>query len=236
MSSMYVVFGMFAKATEENRARPLDEWARLANFKNPKRVPEEKRASGLYPLDNLYGRWSIADLWCQCCLQDCGEYLCFQIFTSWDDVSDYGLPPYGEVIRDKTLTLEEEEQIFREEPSFYKDPRVRIAEEFAGACVAVGAEVGVYTKTLLYKPGFIEIQEWLKEFVYDPGVRVRDIRAVFESHWKVLFLNDELYYLLLKQYPGVYVDELLWVTDVLPGIPPGSHGALLFKNSGRYRF
>lgn len=232
MSSFYVVFGMFAKATEENRARPLDEWARLANFKNPKRVPEEKRASGLYPLDNLYGRWSIADLWCQCCLQDCGEYLCFQIFTSWDDVSDYGLPPYEEVIRDTTLTLEEREKIFREDPSFYKDPRVRIAEEFAGACVAVGAEVGVYTQTLLYKPYYREIQAWLKEFVYDPGVRVRDARAVFGAHWKVLFLNKEWDKELHRAYPDAYVDEQMYFEDEnLVG-----RGVLLFKDSGRFRF
>lgn len=109
---------------------------------------------------------------------------------------------------------------------------MRIAEEFAGVCVAVGAEVGVYTKTWLYEPTCWEVQAWLKEFVYDPGVRVRDTRAVFESHWKVLFLNKEWDKELHRAYPDAYVDEQMYFEDEnLAG-----RGVLLFKNSGRFRF
>ena len=235
MSSIYVVFGMFVKATEQNRAYTLDDWARLAQFKNPKRFSEEERISGLSPLDNLYGRWSVADLWSQCCFQDYGDYFCFQIFAHWNDVSDYGLPPYNDM---PCVTPEESRDFLREEPSFYKDPRVQIAEDLARACVAMDAEVGVYTQTMLGdKPSYREMQTWLKEYVYDRAIHVGDIRALFSAYPKILFLNDAWYNLMLEKYREASIQELLWVTDVMPDMPkPGYHGALLFTGKGRYRF
>lgn len=35
MSSIHVVFGVFVKATEDNRKRSLDEWAKLAQRRIP---------------------------------------------------------------------------------------------------------------------------------------------------------------------------------------------------------
>ena len=229
ISGFPVVFACFVKATPEVRKRSLLQWVELARVRNHSFMPEGTWGV-LLPMDSYQAEWSIANLNVDCCLQDYGDYLCFQMFALWDDVSDYGLPPYGEMIRD--ATLEEQEQIVREEPSFYKDPRVHIAEEFAGVCVAVGAEVGVYTKTWLYKPTCSEMQAWLKEFVYEPGVRVRDARALFDTRWRVLFLNKEWDKELHRAYPDAYVDEQMYFEDEnLVG-----RGVLLFKNSGRYRF
>lgn len=228
MSSIYVVFGMFVKATEENRKRPLDEWAELAQMKNPKRIPEEVWPSGFDNLDNLYGKWSVADLLSYCCLEDYGDYLCFEIFTRWRSVFDYGLPEIEEASAEVNAEIEEDS-------FFYKDPRVKIAEEFAQACVAVGAEIGIYTGTLLYKPSYREMQEWLKKEVYEKTIRVPDVRTLFHTNWNVLYLSETWHERLLREYPGVSVQELIWIVD--PPLPtPGYHGALLFKERGRLRF
>lgn len=229
MSATYVVFAMFVKATDENRSRSLDEWALLARIKNPRRFPEDKRFSGLPLLDNLYGEWTVADLWCQCCVEDLGDYLCFEIFTHMSGVSDYGLPPYKEI---PGVTWEEQRAIHREKPSFYEDPRVQIAEEFGCACAALDAEVGVYAMGEGYKPGYMEIQGWLKEFVYDPGVRVGDARALFSSDTKIFFLNDAWDKELHRVHPQAFVEDQQYVFDE----PSGRKGVLLFNGSGYYRF
>lgn len=172
MSMMPVVFAMFVKATEENRKRSLDEWAKLAQMKNPKRTPEEKRFSGFYQLDNLHGEWTVADIWCHCCLEDYGDYLCFEIFASWWAVHDYGLPPLEG-------TSEEVEAQRQREIPLEEDPRVQITEAFAKTCVALEAEAGLYATTPMYKPSYREIQEWLKEQVYAKAVRTPDARVLF---------------------------------------------------------
>ena len=230
MSSIYVVFGMFVKATEQNRSYTLDDWARLAQFKNPKRSSEEKRISGLSPLDNLYGRWSVADLWSQCCFQDYGDYFFFQIFAHWRDVLTYGLPSIeGKLTGDQ----EKVNQFLDEEPSFYRDPRVQIAEDFGRACIAVGAEVGMYTQTMLGdKPSYREMQTWLKEYVYDRAIHVGDIRALFSTYPKILFLNDEWHKRMLTTYREVSFEEQWYVVEE----NSGGIGILLFTGKGRYRF
>lgn len=229
MSSVRVVFGMFVKATEENRKRTLDEWAQLAKIKEPGRIPETTWHSGFnrggVVLDNLYGKWTVADIPCQCCLEDYGNYLCFEIFANWRSVSDYGLPERGEVSAEVHAEIEEDS-------FFYKDPRVKIAEDFAQACVAVGAEVGIYTNTLLYKPSYREMQEWLKEEVYEQAIRTQDARALFLSHWNVLYLNEAWHKELHRAYPKASVAEQLFIVDP----PPGPHGVLLFRERGRLRF